>query len=164
MPVEAAKAVSDAVTTLVKAVKSGAEESEIRAALEAMLRIQLGAGPDAPVPAEAIDGMYQTFAGPWFRHFLSYDPAEALGKVNVPVLVLQGELDRQVNAQVNTEAIREALAHNDDVRIEILDGLNHLFQPATTGAGSEYATIETTIDERVPQIIAEWVKEQSAGD
>ena len=77
----------------------------------------------------------------------------------MPVLVLQGELDRQVNAEVNVAAIRKALENNPKVQVEVLPGLNHLFQPAKTGGGSEYAQIETTMDERVPRIIAAWVRD-----
>ena len=36
-------------------------------------------------------------------------------------------------------------------------GLNHLFQPATTGAVQEYAGIETTIDPAVLTKISSWL-------
>ena len=37
--------------------------------------------------------------------------------------------------------------------------MNHLFQPADTGARDEYARIETTFDERVLADIISWMDE-----
>lgn len=156
---DAAEAISKTVSEVVELVQANAEEAVIRGAMEKLLRMQVGAAADAPLPAGMVDAVYKQFAGEWFRYFFSYDPAEALRKVNVPVLVLQGKLDRQVNAQVNVEAIKRALEHNPNVRVEVFENLNHLFQPAKTGGGSEYAQIETTMDEQVPRVIAEWIKD-----
>lgn len=159
-PPDAAQAASSAIAEMVELIKTDADEAAIREAIERL--IQLQSQPNAPVPPGTVDMLYKQFAGAWFKYFLSHDPAEALRKVNVPVLVLQGELDRQVNAEVNTAAIRAALAHNPIVRVEVLEGLNHLFQPAKTGGGSEYAQIEITMDESVPPLIAAWVKQVAA--
>ena len=157
-PRDIGDALSAAASEVVELIKSGADQAAAQSAIEKLLRVQMGLGPDAALPAGAAEGVYKQFATPWFRFFLSHDPAEALSKVNVPVLVLQGSLDRQVNAEVNVAAIEKALEHNDRVRVEVLEGLNHLFQPATTGAATEYAQIETTMDERVPEIVAGWIK------
>ena len=55
-------------------------------------------------------------------------------------------------------AIKTALAHNRDVTIRKLDGLNHLFQTARTGALGEYADIEETIAPVVLGIVTEWIE------
>ncbi len=47
-----------------------------------------------------------------------------------------------------------------DVTIVRLEGLNHLFQPATTGAVGEYATIETTFEESALKEVGDWVNWQ----
>jgi len=39
-----------------------------------------------------------------------------------------------------------------------LDGLNHLFQTATTGAPSEYAQIEETMSPRALDLITGWIR------
>ena len=39
------------------------------------------------------------------------------------------------------------------------DSLNHLFQKSDTGAGSEYATIETTMEPEVLGDISTWILE-----
>jgi hypothetical protein len=41
-----------------------------------------------------------------------------------------------------------------------LPGLNHLFQPATTGSPDEYATIEQTFDREALEIVAAWIVER----
>lgn len=46
---------------------------------------------------------------------------------------------------VNLAAIQRALAGNPDVTILRLEGLNHLFQTAKTGAVGEYAQITETM-------------------
>lgn len=97
---------------------------------------------------------------PWWRWFLRYDPAPALRQVRVPVLALNGSLDVQVIADPNLEGIRQALAGNPDVTVEKLEGLNHLFQTATTGAPGEYGNIEETIAPAVLQRVGDWIVER----
>lgn len=67
--------------------------------------------------------------------------------MHVPVLALGGSLDLQLPAREDLAAIDAALhaGGNRDYRVEELPKLNHLFQAATTGAPSEYATIEQTV-------------------
>ena len=43
-------------------------------------------------------------------------------------------------------------------------GLNHLFQPATTGAVSEYGQIEITFDPTALEVIGDWVQEVTDAD
>jgi len=99
---------------------------------------------------------------PWFRYFLTYDPATALRKVTCPVLVLNGSLDKQVLPDQNLPPIRKALAEagNKNVEIDELPGLNHLFQTAKTGAPTEYAQIEETISPVALEKMATWIGKQ----
>jgi len=92
-------------------------------------------------PTAEIDVTIAAFTDPWMRFFLAYDPAPALRTVRVPVLALFGELDVQVAADVNAAATKAALVNSPRPEVVILDGLNHLFQPARTGAVSEYETL-----------------------
>jgi hypothetical protein len=96
---------------------------------------------------------------PWVRAFVRLDPREFLRLVNVPVLVLNGSLDVQVVPSINVPGIAAALAeaNNPDVTIRIMPGLNHLFQPASTGLVSEYGTIETTLAPEALEEITRWV-------
>lgn len=96
---------------------------------------------------------------PWSRFFLGYDPADDLQKVHCKVLVLNGEKDTQVPAEINLAAIESALkkAGNKNYEIKKLPGLNHLFQTAQTGHPREYGKIEETISPAVLQTIGDWI-------
>ena len=104
---------------------------------------------------------------PWFRYFLTYDPAVALRKVKCPVLAINGSLDKQVLPDQNLPAIRKALeeAGNKHFEIDELPGLNHLFQTAKTGSPAEYAEIEETISpvalEKIVELDLEAVKQHA---
>ena len=115
---------------------------------------------DRRATAEAqIDQGITELLSPWFRYFVRYDPRPALRRVHVPVLALGGSLDLQVPAREDLAAIDTALraGGNRDYRVEELPKLNHLFQTATTGAPSEYATIEQTVAPAALDAIATWI-------
>jgi fermentation-respiration switch protein FrsA (DUF1100 family) len=101
----------------------------------------------------------KTFASPWFRYFIEFDPAPYLRRVDIPVLAVNGALDLQVPSQDNLQAIEKALRKggNKDYTIHEFPGLNHLFQTATTGAMTEYANIDETFNEAAMQFVAEWI-------
>lgn len=98
---------------------------------------------------------------PWFSHFLRHDPQETLRRVRVPVLVLNGELDTQVDPDQNVPVIEAAFkaGGNSDVTVQRLPKLNHLLQTAKTGSPTEYGQIEETMSETVPAVIASWIRE-----
>jgi hypothetical protein len=100
---------------------------------------------------------------PWFRGFLTYDPALALAKVHCPVLALTGEKDMQVDPKQNMPPIAAALkqAGNRDVTIRELPGLNHLFQHCETGSPIEYAKISETFSPDAMETIADWILERT---
>ena len=114
-------------------------------------------------PDKVDDSMVQVSVkralNPWMRYFLTFNPQPYLQKINIPVLALNGELDIQVDAEQNLNAIVKTLQQsgNQNVTIHRLQGLNHLFQPATTGLVNEYAEIEETISPEVLKIIKDWV-------
>jgi hypothetical protein len=113
-------------------------------------------------PTAQIDGKVKTLTSPWFLYFLSYDPATALSKVTIPVLALSGEKDLQVPPAQNADAIKKALeaAGNKHYEVDVLPGLNHLFQTAKTGSPSEYSEIEETMAPSVLTKIGDWILAQ----
>jgi fermentation-respiration switch protein FrsA (DUF1100 family) len=114
------------------------------------------------VPEPLIGSQIKQVTSPWFRFFLTYDPASALRKVTCPVLAINGSLDKQVLPTQNLPPIREALkqAGNRHVEVDELPGLNHLFQPAKTGSPSEYAEIEETISPVALEKMSTWILKQ----
>jgi len=113
----------------------------------------------APNKASYYTQLAQSFFSPWFRYFLAYDPTDSWQNVKCPVLALNGSEDIQVEANSNIDAIKSNLkiAENEDVSIEIIEGLNHLFQPCETCTISEYMTIETTFDESILKKIESFI-------
>jgi hypothetical protein len=101
----------------------------------------------------------EALRSPWMRYFLTYDPLPTIRKVRQPILILQGELDRQVTAE-QAEMIAKAAreAGNRDVSERVFTGLNHLFLPAKTGAPSEYSSLSTnTIPDDVMKQLVDWL-------
>jgi dienelactone hydrolase len=98
---------------------------------------------------------------PWLRYFIATEPSVFWSKVTCPVLVLNGEKDKQVYPEDNVPAIQKALqaAHNKNVTVKILPGLNHLFQHCTECSVSvaEYAKIDETFSSEVLAIMNSWL-------
>jgi pimeloyl-ACP methyl ester carboxylesterase len=150
-----------------KAAKNAARQREIMKLVEtekdpALLDTELRAKMSGDVPEAQIGMEIKQLTSPWFRYFLTYDPATALRKVTCPVLVLNGSLDKQVLPDQNLPPIRKALAEagNKNVEIDELPGLNHLFQTAKTGAPTEYAQIEETLSPVALEKMATWIGKQ----
>ncbi|MDP3581258.1 MAG: alpha/beta fold hydrolase [Ignavibacteria bacterium] len=110
---------------------------------------------------ESFDRNVKQILSPWFRFFIKYDPHPTLEQVTVPVLALNGGKDLQVDPKQNLLEIEKALkaGGNKNFKTVELPGLNHLFQPAETGAPGEYATIETTFSEDALKIMKDWILE-----
>lgn len=141
---------------LYKAIGSGATYEDGIAAAHAVLTPEAmkAIGMPAGTKAQTILAQVGT---PWFRYFFQYDPAPNLRAIKVPVLALNGSLDRQVPAKENLPAIRIALKDNKDATIVELPGLNHLFQTAKTGSVGEYAEIEETVAPVALAQMADWI-------
>jgi hypothetical protein len=139
-----------------RAMISLVETEKDPATLERLLGVKLAAVgvPDAQIAAQT-----KAVTSPWFRYFLTYDPAVALRKLTIPVLAINGSLDLQVPPALNLPAIRKALedAGNKHFEVDELPGLNHLFQTAKTGAPSEYGQIEETISPVALEKMASWI-------
>ena len=112
----------------------------------------------AGVPPAQRELMTGRVLDPWFRWFIRYDPAPALRALRMPVLALNGSLDRQVLPAANLAGIRAALAGNPDVTVTELPGLNHLFQTARTGGLGEYAEIEETMAPALLEAVSGWIR------
>ncbi len=96
---------------------------------------------------------------PWFRYFLSYDPAPVLVRVKCPVLALNGKMDVQVPYNENLSGIEAGLKKGGNIHCKTIayEGLNHLFQHCNTGLPAEYASIEETMSPDVLEDISLWI-------
>jgi pimeloyl-ACP methyl ester carboxylesterase len=98
---------------------------------------------------------------PWFKSLLLFDPAKIMPKVRQPILIIQGDLDRQVFPR-HADALAElARARKKAAPVELvhLPGINHLLAPAETGEVSEYGVLPSkTISPAVAKTIVEWLE------
>jgi pimeloyl-ACP methyl ester carboxylesterase len=98
---------------------------------------------------------------PWFRSWLQFDPAIVMKDVRQPLLIIQGDLDKQVpptHADKLTE-LAKARKKAADVQEIKLPGVNHLLVPAKTGDIDEYASLAPkTISPDVATKIVEWLQ------
>ena len=149
-------------TTMKDAVDLPLQQAE--AEIELMLRKELDLLPMNKLDSEAKTAIVQqtlnNYKMPWFRYFIAFDPSVYLTKVKCPVLALNGTLDFQVACNANLAGIKAGLEKAGNKRFEIvpMEGLNHLFQKANTGAGTEYETIEETFNTAALQKISVWIK------
>lgn len=130
------------------------EEARVKARAEQQEAMRKAIAGDASAP--------EAMRSPWMRYFLAYDPLPAIRKVRQPILILQGELDRQVtadHAEMLAKTAREA--GNRDVTSRVFPGLNHLFLPAKTGAVTEYSSLTTNaIPDDVMKQLTDWLVEK----
>jgi pimeloyl-ACP methyl ester carboxylesterase len=98
---------------------------------------------------------------PWFQSLLAFDPAKVMPKVSQPVLVVQGSLDTQVPPHHATRLgeLANARKKAPPTDVVVVDGVNHLLVPATTGEVDEYAQLkERVVSPKVTEKIVSWLK------
>jgi alpha-beta hydrolase superfamily lysophospholipase len=126
---------------------------------DALVRADGTGRHDSARQRDAMLESLREFESPWWRFVFGYDPEPVLRGVHCPVLALNGAKDQQVWHTQNLDAIEAAVSAGEgNVTAIRYPNLNHLFQPASTGAPSEYADIETTFDEGVLDDVLAWLQ------
>ncbi len=105
---------------------------------------------------------YKQMMQPWYRYFLLYNPEQYLCKINAPLLVLNGEKDTQVLADLNLNGFRTTLDKYGKTNYKIIryPDLNHFFQHCETGYYDEVELIDETISGKVLDDISVWINMQ----
>ena len=119
-------------------------DAEKQARITVQKRIQaavLAQGDWKDVPAD----LRQQADTNWFRSFLAFSPLPVLAKLDQPILIVQGELDKQVpphhaDTLLQTAKARKKKPADASVLVKI-PGINHLLVPSETGDVSEYPTM-----------------------
>jgi dienelactone hydrolase len=150
---------------LFAAMRAARDSAEMAARLRAVQRELASALPPATGRAERdrlrleLDGRRRELLGPYWRHFLLYDPRPALRALRVPVLALTGTLDVQVPHEAHLAEIAAALraAGNTDYRAAAVPGLNHLFQRAATGSPAEYDRLTEDFAPAALALVGDWI-------
>jgi len=108
------------------------------------------------VPA-ALDSIGRT--NPWIQFFMQHDPLKTARLITQPVLILQGETDRQVTPeQADTLYATLRNAGNTAVTMKKFPATDHLFLTDSVGAASGYASLP---DKHVRRVVlgtlADWL-------
>ena len=112
-----------------------------------------------------LENINSSFAGPWYKYFLNYDPAPNLKKINAKVLAINGDRDVQVLSESNLAGIKAGLKKTKAVyEVHTIKGVNHLFQTCKTCMVNEYGILEETISPKVLELIGEWMEREVRGD
>jgi pimeloyl-ACP methyl ester carboxylesterase len=133
------------------------EERERRVAMQKLINnaVLTGKGWDTVPPA-----LRKQADTPYFHSMLTYDPVDVLEDVRQPLLIVHGELDRQVPVAHAERLADLAYKESDSKSIElvIVRGVNHLLVPATTGHVGEYPGLkDRAISPEVTKTIANWL-------
>jgi alpha-beta hydrolase superfamily lysophospholipase len=96
----------------------------------------------------------------WAKEFLSYQAADYLKTVDLPMLIINGKKDIQVRWEENQLGFKQSMNPNTLAlsTFKAYDDLNHLLQPCIKCNISEYATIETSMSPIVMSDILTWIK------
>lgn len=145
------------VRRMLELVRTSTSVADADTKLEALLTPEIVA---AIGNGESRASIMKQNASPWMRYFLNYDANAFLSRLDLPILAVNGSLDRQVPAKENLPAIRRALRHNRDATVLELPGLNHMFQNAKSGAMGEYADIAETFSPVAMDLIVGWLRKR----
>lgn len=136
---------------------SNSEDSAIKAVSKLLSEQNLAL---IDTPPEQKKALLETYTKPWYRYFMTYNPAEHFNNKALSILALNGELDVQVTAKENLAGLTKILQDHKDATITLLPGLNHMFQQAKTGSMDEYRQIEQTFSPDALSLISHWLKQR----
>ena len=91
------------------------------------------------------------------RVFLAYIPADVLKYIHVPILALNGSVDKQVSCKENLEVYRKFIKNNPANEVVELNNKNHLFQTTLTGDIMEYGKLEETFSPDALNVMLAWL-------
>ena len=116
--------------------------------------------PDGEAKGKAVGGGTTLY---YFKDMGHPSVAYWLSKTAKPMLVMQGERDVQVKADVDFRLYRELLGGRENVTFKLYPGLNHTFVPAiatsVANAKKEFAK-ERHIGPQVLDDLAAWIRAQ----
>jgi len=96
----------------------------------------------------------------YFKELRNHPAEKYLMNLNKPVLIMQGDKDFQVKADIDFEGYKTLLADKQNVTFKLYENLNHCLVPAIYAsidkAKKEYA-VERHINDNVIEDIAYWI-------
>ena len=149
-------AIDSAYAMVLSVIEAGNDDGEaLRTAVADLVLAQTG----QEVDDATLDIFVDQFQSPIIQSYVTYDPTPFWQNVDVPTLAIFGSLDLQVNPEQSIPMIEDM---NDNITIVTIEGMNHIFQLAETGAVSEYGELEQTIMPELLETVTEWILEVTA--
>ena len=71
-----------------------------------------------------LESIFRASVQPYMKSWMQFDPAKELAKLEIPVLLVNGNYDLQVDV-VDAELLQQA---SPDSQLVILDKMNHIFR------------------------------------
>ena len=147
------------IDTILDAAPNASSETLVDAAMKRLAELL----PEESLSEESVKATVNAGISrmntPWFRFFLTYEPATSLEMIKCPVLAINGERDVQVDPKLNLPGIAAALEKGGNTHFRTIEfpAMNHLLQTCTTGGLNEYQSIEETISPVALQTITDWI-------
>jgi len=162
VPPEQSRPAVEAHARVMQAMMERRTTEEVRPLVDELVRRQIqAAGQELPTDEllrPTLEQAAQQLFNPWMITFIQFDPRTVYARNELPILAMGGTKDVQVDARQNLALLTRLTAPSGrPAEVRIYDGLNHLFQPATTGSPDEYGLIDTTFDPKALSELVAWV-------
>ena len=113
-----------------------------------------------------IQGITNPINQPFARELWLADPSIQLAKVNVPVLIVIGKKDIQVDWQADGVVFEEIARNHSNITVEFAENANHVlkYEPLerkdinAVEAGNSYNADDRVLDQDVIEIIDSWLR------
>ena len=106
-----------------------------------------------------LNSLFRSDVQPYLIDASSFDPVEEISKLNMPILIIQGGTDIQI--EVSDALILHKAAKNS--KLEIIDGMNHVFRQASDNRLlnlQTYGNPELPIDNNMVNIISKFIEKK----
>ena len=114
-----------------------------------MQSIEKGEEPDSVPPF--LNALFRPSVRPYLRSWFAYDPTAEIGRLTVPVLIIQGSTDVQVKVE---DATRLAAAKAGS-KLVVVDGMNHVLKTAQGSMIEQMPSYSNPALPVVPRVIDE---------
>lgn len=94
-------------------------------------------------------GLFRPSVQPYMISWLKYNPAEQLTQLTIPILIIQGTTDIQVQVK-DAELLKSA---NADAKLAIIEGMNHVLKHADVERAKNLSTYSNAELPLVPEMV-----------
>jgi uncharacterized protein len=94
----------------------------------------------------------------YWRDLQDNNPVDDVKKLDLPILILQGERDYQVLESIDFKGWKTALSDRTNATFKLFPKLNHLFIAGEDKSTPQEYTIEGHVDEEVINTILQWIR------